>query len=366
MTLWRRFQDWREQRSTVKELKALRRADERVLQGDALNPLYLATLALDRGELATAAARWEVARERMPNFIYESEYSLPILLALKRYDEAEALMREGKLRRPRDPRWLMGIAEISEHKGDFAEAAQRWRAARAGGNLSNIPWIRESVCLRALGRLDEAEQACRALLRRVPHDLAAMAECAKISDERKDWPNSEARWREIADRHNTGFAFSGVARALVELGRSDEAEAVLEGAHAVFPADLDIGITRSHLAERRGDLTAACERWKDLQRVAPYFQPGYSGRAQCLSDSGRHAEADDVMRAAIEQFPDKSGLLVEFANFAHRRGDWPEAASRWEVLRTRFPDREEGYTAGRDALIAAGRHDEAAALRSGP
>src|ERR1035441_8792100 len=97
---WRQLRDWREQRAVLKELRARQREDELELMGDELNPLHLAKLALERDQYATAASRWEDARERMPNFIFQSDDSLTILLGLKRYDEAEALMRAG-LRRSR-------------------------------------------------------------------------------------------------------------------------------------------------------------------------------------------------------------------------------------------------------------------------
>src|SRR5271154_6835983 len=114
--LLRWFQDWREQRAALKELKKLQRDDEWELMGDELNPLHLAKLAIERDQFETAALRWEDARERMPNFIYESEDSLPILIALKRYEEAEALMREGLRRNRHDRRWLKGLARIAERR----------------------------------------------------------------------------------------------------------------------------------------------------------------------------------------------------------------------------------------------------------
>jgi tetratricopeptide (TPR) repeat protein len=362
--LWRWFQDWREQRSVLREVQERQRDDELRLMGDELNPLHLAKLALERDQLASAASRWEDARERMPNFIFESPDSLVILLGLKRYDEAEALMREGMQRSRLDRRWRKGLALIAERRGDYEEAVRRWRDAQKGGMDSTEAWIHEGICLRALGRLDEADAVYLKILHFRPGDLAAQIERARVSDERFDWVQSEARWRVLREHHTQPFIAACHARTLAKLGRNEEAEAILERTAANYPADLDIALTRAHLAEDCGDLNATCERWAELQRVQPYFKEGYRERARCLLSIDRHAEADAVMRDAIERFRDDEWPLLEYAILAHRRHDWPEASTRWEEFRRQFPDREEGFTLGRDALNAAGRHDEAAALRS--
>jgi len=91
--------------------------------------------------------------------------------------------------------------------------------------------------------------------------------------------------------------------------------------------------------------------------------PGYSSWAECLLKAERLGEAEEVMRTAMERFPGESSPLCEYAKLAHRREDWPEAVARWEALRTRFPEREEGHSWGATALIAAGRPEEAKALR---
>lgn len=364
--LWRRFQDWREQRAVLKELKHRQRQEEAILADDNRNPLYLAKLAVERDQLETASLRWDEARRTMPNVVLESDDSLPILLGLKRYEEAEALMDQGRQHSPRNRRWLRALARIAQHRGDYEEAVRRWKAAQDSTMDTTEAWLNEATCLRFLGRHDEAEAVYDEVIRRRPDDLGALTERAKTSDERRDWLKSEARWRPLAERYKIGFVFAAYGRVLGELGRFDEAEGILDHSRAMFPANLDTAITRAHLAERRGDMTAACERWAELHRVAPYFQQGYHDWAECLLSVERHTEADSVMRDAIQRFPNESWPLFEYANLAHRRQDWKEAASRWEAFRRQFPDREEGYTLGTDALNAAGHHEEATALRRDP
>lgn len=360
---WRWFRDWRERRSALRDLKLRQREDEDGLASRDPNPIQLTQLALERGELVEAHSRWDQARILLPNVTIESRDSLGILLGLKRYDEAEALMREGWKRFPLDRFYLTGLAIIAEQRGDFQEALKRWEATRDGADKP-LAYAHGGICLRALGRLDEADTLFDEAIRLDPDYVFAWLERARVSDKRLDWPESLVRWKFLADHFNFGPGFAGHAKALSELGRIDEAEAYLDVAATLHPSDLEIAVTRSHLARLRGDRVAECERWGETRRIAPYVPIGYSEGAQCLFNAERYEEADAVMRTAIERFPNEAWPLFDFANIAHRRQKWNEAIVRWDVLRLRFPDHEAGYSHGIGALDAAGRHEEATALRA--
>jgi tetratricopeptide (TPR) repeat protein len=115
--------------------------------------------------------------------------------------------------------------------------------------------------------------------------------------------------------------------------------------------------------QSRGDLDSACERLARVRAIGPYFQSGYQEGARCLIEIGRSEEAESVLRSAIDRFADESWALRDYARLAHDRGDWDEAAVRWDALRRRFPAEEAGFSLGAAALKAAGRDAEAMALR---
>src|ERR1019366_2931041 len=110
-----------------------------------------------------------------------------------------------------------------------------------------------------------------------------------------------------------------------------------------FPNEFEIAFTRAVIAQSRGDLTAACDRWAMVRAMKPQLPVGYQDGAARLVEAGRHADADAVLRAAIERFPDQIWPSRDFAYLAHNRKDWAEAAVRWEELRQRFPAEEAGY-----------------------
>jgi tetratricopeptide (TPR) repeat protein len=285
------------------------------------------------------------------------------LLELKRYDEADALMRERQKRFPRDNFPFTALAQIAERRGDIEEALKRWIIARDRVKDTVYAYHGCARCYLALNRIDEADAQWVAALRRVPYNLDASVGRAMISDRKKDWEESLVLWGHVAETYGFGPAYAFYGKVLIELGRLNEADAFLEEKSRLFASDLEIAVTQSYLAQNRGDLTAACERWARVRAIGPYYQAGYSEGAHRLFEAGRHAEADAVLRSAIELFPGEVWPSLNFARFAHDRLDWKEAAIRWEALRQRFPAEEAGYSHGADALTAAGRDDEATALR---
>jgi tetratricopeptide (TPR) repeat protein len=364
--LWRWFQDWRDRRSTLAEIRQLGRADEALLMDQNDNPISLAKRAVEAGNPTEAVAQWDRARLLVPNAVVENPDSLDILLGLKRYDEADALMRQRQKRHPLDRTSLEGLARIAEERGDIAEALKRWEVVRSRV-LDNIYGYHGCArCLLALGRLDEAEAQWDAALRRGSYNRDACIGRAMVSDRRKDWEESLRRWRHIVDTFGFAPSAASYAKVLMELGRDDEAEVWLEQKSRDYPGDLEIAVARTQLARHRGDLAAACERWAFVRATHPYLLAAWYEGAHCLAAAERHAEADAVLRSAIERFPDQSWPLDEFARLAHHRRDWNEAAARWEALRRQFPEVTAGYTAGAEALKAAGRDAEADALLRAP
>jgi tetratricopeptide (TPR) repeat protein len=353
------WRDWRERRSALTEMNALRQHHEAVLMDQSQNPLHLAQLCLVSGDLEEVAAQWDRARVLLPDAVLRTPESLDILLKLKRYDEGEDLARRRLKLFPGDRFALLGLARIAEARGDNAEALRRWEVVRRRVKDTVEGYIGCARCLAAMGKLDDAAVQLDRAVFYDPASHGALVARAMLCDRRKAWPRSIEQWKYIADFFKDGPAFGSAAKAMVELGQIDEAEAFLEEPSRIYTRSIEIALTRTQLAERRGDLTAACGRWETVRSMDPFFHPGYHEGARCLAETNRHAEADQVMAAAIAQFPGQAWPTREYARLAHNRKDWNEAAARWSVLREKFPDEPEGYSLGAAAA-------EAAASRSGP
>jgi tetratricopeptide (TPR) repeat protein len=297
------WRDWRIRRAALAEMAHLGWRDEAVLLDQSQNPITLAKLSLAAGELEAAEKQWQTARTLLPKAVLTSGDSVEILLGLKRYDEAEALVRERGKQALGDFNDLTDLARIAEHCGDIPEALKRWKRVRIRVRDSSEGFIGCARCLVKQGRLDEAESQLNRAIRRDPGNLHAQDRRATISDLRKNWVESLARWQLLARLHHYPPAFACAANAMLELGQADAAEAWLAEPSRLYSASLDIAVTRARIAERRGDAVAACDRWATVRAVNPWFTGGYRDGARCLADCGRHAEANALSRAAAERFP---------------------------------------------------------------
>jgi tetratricopeptide (TPR) repeat protein len=319
--VWDWFLEWRDRRSALRSLHDRQQIDEAILMDQNQNPLHLAMLSLSRNNPAETAMQWERAALLMPNAVVTAPESLEILLGLERYDEAEALIRKRAKRIKRDPFCYIGLARIAEQRGDVAEALKRWEVVRSRVTNTAEGFLGCARCLVILDRLEEADTQLNRAFSRDPDSHNVRVERARISDRRKDWEQSLERWKLQVEVHQDLPAFASVARALIELGRLDEAEDYLKEPSRLYPHILEIAIARAQLAQLRGDVAAACERWATVRRAAPFLPAGYQEGAARLVESGRNAEADAVLCAAIERFPDQEWPLRDRARLAHDPGD---------------------------------------------
>jgi tetratricopeptide (TPR) repeat protein len=355
---------WKERRRALRELANLQQQEHSKLILDESNLVNRAKVSLSVGDLAAAQRFWDEALAWYPRFAKGSDDSLEILLGLQRFDEAEALMLEGQQREPRDSFYAEGYAMVAERHGDTEEAFRRWSAVLKRFPRSSMAYVHGVICLRRVGRLDEAEALNRRALKLFPKDVRLWVNAANIAEQQPDWPEAMRRWEVVCDefRHFTGDI--GIARALGELGRVEEAEQRLKEVQTRRPLEVEIPIALARLAKQRGDNDEAVRRWADIRRHFPMLPVGYQGGFRELLEMGRHADAELILLSAIDRFPAEAWPAVEYASLAHIQQEWAAAAARWATVRAGWPDRQDGYLREAEALAALGRKDEAAQLRA--
>jgi tetratricopeptide (TPR) repeat protein len=131
-----------------------------------------------------------------------------------------------------------------------------------------------------------------------------------------------------------------------------------------FPRSAGPAAVYAWQAFKRKDYEEALRRYQEAIKRDPRDIRGYTGIARVLRDTGRFAEAEASLRQTRRRFPSALEVHADLAWIAQWRGDWPEAARRWEAFRKRFPKSELGYTQGAESLRNAGRAADADALRA--
>src|SRR4051794_10431068 len=213
--------------------------------------------------------------------------------------------------------------------------------SRGGGGLSRRSGGAASARARGTGRALLLQAA--KLLR----DPGPLVEWALTAHHRRDWAEALKRWNAVrANFPDSGNAYSLGAAALRELGRLDEAEDLLRDAFERSPPDFSLFVERARIAEMRGDMTEAQQRWAALKAAFPRHSLGYTAEARALRHLGLMDAAEALLANALDLFPDDTGVGAEYAWLAQIARDWEGAVNRWEQLRSRHPDLPVGYSGG--------------------
>ncbi|WP_428534468.1 tetratricopeptide repeat protein [Rhodopila sp.] len=325
--------------------------------------LTYANAALDINDHRQATEIWDRLMADHRSAACESPLALRVLLRLRRYDEATMVMRQGQQRSPAEPRFLQGLGQIAQAKGDHDEAVLIFARLRKSfpGVMEGYTSAAES--LKATNRLDEAEELVGKAMKNFHSHIAPFLEYARIAMLRRDWEEALRRWDPIRDQFAHVSGFVGAAQALVQLGRYDAAEQLLQDARYRFGSGPEPLSEYARVAEARGDRAEAARRWNDVLSRFPLDMPVYLAASEAFERLGEPAPAEDALRAAINRFPTELRPMLDLAKLLQiKRRNFPAAAEVWTVMRAAFPDNQEGYTSGAEALRLSGDNERADAL----
>ncbi|WP_428486525.1 tetratricopeptide repeat protein [Rhodopila sp.] len=361
LSAWR---EWRDRRDILRDLRRQQGDASERDQFKVKDDLTYALSALERDDPAQATQLWTQSLSRYPRETRNSPLALKVLLGLRRFDEAQALMQEGRTKNPREVYFARSLAEVAQARGNHDEVIRLCADLR-----KQYPGVMEGYGLAAgtfaaKGQLDEAEALAAETIKRFPDQLMGYLEYGRIADRRMDWPQALARWQVVQRQFGHHIGYTGTAQAMLRLERYHEADTLLSEARALFPTNLGIFTEFARSAQMKGDVMEAKERWNAVLKRFPQQPHGFFAAAEAFEALGEPAEAEATLRVAIDRFPREQRPFFELAHLLQRRGNVLAAAEVWAGLRQAFPDTEESYIHGAEALAHTGRSDEAEALRA--
>ncbi len=215
-----------------------------------------ARCADEAGDTAAAAVRWTDLLVRHPD--HEPAYAAAVraLIKLDRLDEAEGIAREGLRLFPDGSATREAWAEVgkvtatgrehpfaaespvdaltgalsAEHAGQWVEAASLWALLRDQAPSLGLAYAGGARALLRLGRMAEAEIVLAKARRDLPPDADVLEAWADAAARRGAIEDALVRFRSFSQAFPSAPpATLGVARALLALGRLDEADAVYAG-----------------------------------------------------------------------------------------------------------------------------------------
>ncbi|WP_428492543.1 tetratricopeptide repeat protein [Rhodopila sp.] len=325
--------------------------------------LTYANLALDNNDHRLATEIWVRLMADHRTAVQDTPLALRILLRLRRFDEATTIMRHGQQRSPRNPRFLQGLGQIAQVKGDHDEAIRIFASLR-----KKFPGVMEGYTLgaeslKAANRLDEAEHLVGKAMKNFNSHIAPFLEYARIAMLRQDWEEALQRWRPLQDQFAHVAGFVGAAQALVQLGRHDAAEQLLQVARYRFGSSSEPLSEYARVAEARGDNAEAARRWNDVLSGFPLDMRAYITASEAFERLDEPKKAEAALRAAIDRFPTEIRPMLDLARLMQiKRRNFPAAAEAWAAVRATFPDKQEAYTSGAEALRRSGNDEQADAL----
>lgn len=141
-----------------------------------------------------------------------------------------------------------------------------------------------------------------------------------------------------------------------------ELRAAQSADEAALADSVDNPLVRAKAAAVRGELDLAARLWEEARLRMSGFVVTSNDAFRLLLDLGRYDEADALMRARRARSPGDPFCAPSMAMIAELRGDFEEAARRWDAVRAVNHSDLEAHFHGNYCLRQLGRFDECATL----
>ncbi len=235
-------------------------------------------------------------------------------------------------------------ANQAMQRHDWPTAIAALAAMRAIDPNEAIAYEMGARSLASAGELTEADSLAVSGAARFPDHLAISILSAELAMRRADWNAADSRWSDVRGINPSNIeAYTAAALARINLGRFNDADALLRDAVGRFPGAFAPAREYAWAAFRRQDWPAAENRFAALRAAFPGEREAYIGASLVLEAQSRVMDALELLAEGMRQCPNDPGPGLHRADVAtaswSQSPDFKPIAIRCIAeLQDRFPE----------------------------
>lgn len=247
------------------------------------------------------------------------------------------------------------VAEMTTPAADYASDA-------SDAPMPALPPLTEGITAVREGRLEAAEELCRAYMERdaLPAQARTLLARVLLQSGRTD---EALRLAHAATRidPDDADAFAAFAEALRTMGEAEHACAVLRHATLVASDRAELHLLLAQTQMDVGRFAASAQAALRALQLQPDLLVGYQALSDALAAQGRIDDAVQARMTMVSLAPDDATLHLRVGNWCRTAGALREALACFETLSRLMPDDPAGFVNAGVVYRMMGRPQEAVA-----
>lgn len=287
-------------------------------------------IALRLGSSVRARAYFD----RLLSLSADPELTVRVALSfLSARDTASAveLLDAARKGRGASPRASFYAGLVHERLHHFDAAAAAYAEVPESSELFSDARARRAICLSQAGRHTDALALLDAALAERPDDTELRVQQARALERSGAAERALATLQEALERKQDAELYEALASTLQRQGRSAEAIPLLRGAIEREPREPSLRYVLATVLLGQGDEEGAITCMRGVLEVDPNHAAAMNFIGYLLAQRGRdYAEAERLVRRALELRPDTGSFLDSLGWIHYLRGDYPRAVEALE------------------------------------
>jgi tetratricopeptide (TPR) repeat protein len=218
------------------------------------------------------------------------------------------------------------------------EAAGLWQDIL--GQRPNDPgcWREAALALAKLDRVAEAEACLASAIGRFPDNTDLLYEYARLAGLQNRIDQEIDRWALFRQKFASNVVgYLSGSRAMRKAGRPAEAETIVQAGLSRLGMQRRLLIEHAICSEVRQSWAETIERWKLVEQNGGLDAAGTAKLGVALIRQGRWRDADILIKAGVEKYPDDIEIRIALAEVATAAERLEEAFGFWKVLLEQNP-----------------------------